>query len=178
MIQKQTVFQPSREEVLYRRYAPQIFTYLLRHLSSQQDAEDLLVEVFLALLEKPSSMELEEQRCAAYLQAIARNKLANYYRQKGGQQFVPLEEIAETTHAPEQVMPEPSVLAHERQAHLRQTVGALPALQQKILHLRFVHGLPHGEIATLLAKSEGAVRMILSRTLKQLRSFHPDYQER
>ncbi len=109
---------------------------------------------------------------------MARNKMVDYYRHKGNQQFVPLEEIAETVYAPESVMPESSALIRERQAHLLQAVDSLPQLQQKVLSLRFVHGLRHGEIATLLAKSEGAVRMILSRTLKDLRNLHPDYEKR
>ena len=178
MLQKHTVSYASQEEAIYRHYAPQIFTYLLRHLPSQQDAEDLLVEVFLAALEKLPASGLDEQRCGAYLQGMARNKMVDYYRRKGNQQFVPLDEIAETTYAPESVMPEPSALVRERRTHLLQAVDSLPPLQQKVLSLRFVHGLHHGEIATLLAKSEGAVRMILSRALKDLRTLHPDYEER
>ena len=37
---------------LYRRYAPGIFAYLYRETSSREDAEDILLEVFLAALER------------------------------------------------------------------------------------------------------------------------------
>ncbi len=40
---------------LYRRYAPVIFSYLRLHVPSYEDAEDLLVEVFLAAFEHAST---------------------------------------------------------------------------------------------------------------------------
>ena len=41
-----------------------------------------------------------------------------------------------------------------------------------ILKLRFVNGLRSPEIASLVGKSETAVRSLLSRTLNQLRMFY------
>ncbi len=46
--------------VLYQRYAPGILTYIRRHISSPEDAEDLLVEVFLAALERNNLLCLNE----------------------------------------------------------------------------------------------------------------------
>lgn len=168
----------ANEKAMYRRYAPQIFTYLLRHVPSRQDAEDLLLDVFLAVLEKLPALNIDERRLAAYIQAVARNKMADYYRQRSHHQLISLEEAAETAYEPEELAPDQLALTHEQYVRLHQAVSALPEPQQTILHLRFGHNLRCGGIARRLSKSEGAVRMMLSRTLRLLRSISPVYEER
>ncbi|MDQ2714814.1 MAG: sigma-70 family RNA polymerase sigma factor [Chloroflexota bacterium] len=176
MAEEHATFERGREEAVYRQHAPQIFAYLLRHVPSPQDAEDLLLEVFLPVLEKLPT--LDERRLAAYLQTVARNKVADYYRQRGKYQFIPLDDIAETTYERDELAPEQIALAHEQGASLQQSVSTLPELQQTILRLRFSHGLRCGEIATRLARSESSVRMMLSRSLKALRDLRSVYEER
>ena len=165
-----------QEEAVYRRSAPQIFAYLLRNVPSHQDAEDLLLEVFQAVLEKSSLVD--GPRLAAYLQAVARNKMVDYYRRRGRHQLVPLEEAEETAYEREELGPERMLLAREQYETLNQAVNSLPELQQTILRLRFGHALRCGEIAKRLSKSESSVRMMLSRSLKRLRNLHSMYEER
>lgn len=176
MAQEYKTSEPFQEEAVYQRYAPQIFAYLLRNIPSHQDAEDLLLEVFQAVLEKLPT--LNKPQLAAYLQTVARNKVADYYRRRGKQQLIRLEEIAETAYEREELAPERVLLTREQNANLYQAVNSLPELQQTILRLRFGHGLRCGEIAKQLAKSENSVRMMLSRSLKRLRSLHSMYEER
>lgn len=169
--------KPSQEEAVYRRYAPQIFAYLLRTIPSHQDAEDLLLEVFQVVCERLPALE-DMPRLAAYLHGVAHHKVVDYYRRRGKHQLIPLEEIAETMYEREEFAPECILLTREQYAHLHQAVSSLPALQQTILRLRFGHALRCGEIAQKLGKSENAVRMMLSRSLKQLRNLHAGYEER
>lgn len=169
--------EPSQEEAVYQRYAPQIFAYLLRNIPSHQDAEDLLLEVFQVVLEQLPTLE-NRPRLAAYLQAVAHNKMVDYYRRRGNQQLIPLEEIAETAYEREELAPEWILLTREQYANLHQAVNSLPELQQMILRLRFGHALRCGEIAKRLSRSESSVRMMLSRSLKRLRSLHSMYEER
>ncbi|MEO7019958.1 MAG: sigma factor, partial [Ktedonobacteraceae bacterium] len=44
--------------VLYQRFAPVLFAFISRKLASREDAEDLLLEVFLAALEHTVFAEL------------------------------------------------------------------------------------------------------------------------
>lgn len=178
MVQEHVAARRAREEEVYRRYAPQVFTYLLRHAPTRQDAEDLLVEVFLAVLEKLPSLDIDERQLAAYVQAVTRNKVADYYRKRGKQQIVPLEAIVETAYELDELAPEQLVLADEQLAGLRRAFNALPELQQTILLLRFVHGLRSRDIAAYLSKSENSVRVMLSRSLKFLRKHRFLNEER
>lgn len=88
MAQEYGTSEQLQEEAVYQRYAPQIFVYLLRNIPSHQDAEDLLLEVFQAVLEKLPALENKPQ-LAAYLQAVAHNKMVDYYRRRGKQQLIP-----------------------------------------------------------------------------------------
>lgn len=165
------------EEAVYRHYAPRIFTYLLRHMPSYQDAEDLLLEVFQIVLEKLPTLDRDEQRLGGYIQTIASRKMADYYRKRGKFQQVPLEEVEEVTDEAAEDGPEQLALAQEQYATLRQAVSALSQPQQVILRLRYAHGLSIAEIATQVARRESAVRMTLSRALKHLRNLYPLYEK-
>lgn len=165
------------EEAVYRRYAPRIFTYLLRHVPSYQDAEDLLLEVFRVVLEKLPILDKDEQRLGAYIQTIASRKMADYYRKHGNSRQISLEEIGEMIDATDEPDPEQLALAQEQYTTLHHAVSALSKPHQDVLRLRYNYGLSIAEIATQLAKPEGAVRMTLSRALKRLRKLYPIYEK-
>ena len=77
---------------LYRHYAPGILAYLRRHLPTQEDAEDLLLEVFLAALEyEPRLATLSDDEHRAWLGTVARNKVIDHHRRAGRRRFLPLE---------------------------------------------------------------------------------------
>jgi RNA polymerase sigma-70 factor (ECF subfamily) len=153
----------------YRLHAPALLTHLRVNMQSREDAEDLLLDVFVAALERESLrvLSLEEQRF--WLWRVARNKLVDYYRKRSLRQHLPLEEARETTYQDGEFVPEWAAQRNEEQRSLREAIEDLPPLQKEVLLLRFVEGLRAPEIARLLGKHDAAVRMILSRTLNLLR---------
>ncbi|GCE10955.1 RNA polymerase sigma factor [Tengunoibacter tsumagoiensis] len=157
---------------LYQRFSSPIFAYLLRQISVREDAEDLLVEVFLAALERPQFFQLSEPEQQAWLWRVARNKAVDYYRRQRRRPQLPLMKIEENTYTDDNEAPEQMYLQQEEFGVLRQHLQKLPLRQQELLLLRFGHGLTCGEIAQIQQRSEGSVRMLLSRTLKVLRSIY------
>src|SRR5438876_755153 len=116
---------------LYRCYAPGILAYLRRHLPTPEDAEDLLLEVFLAALEyeaRLASLSEDEQR--AWLGKVARNKVIDQHRRAGRRHFLPLEK-AENTLEGEEKMPEEMVVRDEEHDSLRSYLQCLSATQQE-----------------------------------------------
>lgn len=156
---------------LYRQHASALLTHLRIHAKSVQDAEDLLLDVFVAALERGSfqTLSLEEQRF--WLWRVARNKLVDYYRKHSLRQHLSLEDASETGGEEGEFAPEWAALHHEEQRNLRAAIESLPPLQKEVLLLRYVNGLRSPEIARLLGKRDTAVRMILSRTLNLLREI-------
>lgn len=157
---------------LYQRHAPAILHHLQLHLPAREDAEDLLVDTFLAAFENKNFQELAENRQRLWLWRVARNKVVDYYRASSRRQMVKLDEVADEIFYDADLEPEQLAERSEEYVSLHQHVHELTPLQQQILRLRFVNGLRCNEIAQRVGKSEGAVRMLFSRTLNALRSIY------
>ena len=164
----------SPAAVLYERYATTVFTYLRRRLPTREDAEDVLLEVFLAAFERNSLSGLAEHERSAWLQQVARNKLSDYYRRARRRSTVGLDEATESLYD-ERFDPERLALQHEDERRLRAAIRQMPPFQQELLRLRFGLDLRCTQIADRLGKGESAIRMALLRTLNLLRSL---YEER
>jgi RNA polymerase sigma factor (sigma-70 family) len=160
---------------LYQDHAQAIFAYLRMRTATREEAEDLLLEVFLAALEQGELLEersLETQR--AWLLKVAAHKIADHYRRSKRRQQVTLEQVAETLYADDAISPEQVALDREEFEQVKALLQRLPGLQQQVVYLRFVYGLSCAEIAEVLGKKEGAVRKLLWRTLNLVRSLRPE----
>jgi RNA polymerase sigma-70 factor, ECF subfamily len=169
---QQSVQDLEQSSALYQRYAPVVFAYLLRQLGSREDAEDVLLEVFLVVLQKGSALEQDEQRVRSWIWTIVRNKVADHFRSFSRHPNIPLADVEETIYERDEQEPEQIVLRREEYAQLRTTLKELPKLQREVLQLRFGHGLSCAEIAQIVSKRESAVRMLLHRSLKLLRNLY------
>jgi RNA polymerase sigma factor (sigma-70 family) len=161
---------------LYQRHAPSILTFIRRHIPSREDAEDVLLEVFLAALESEKLGAFNEGEQLAWLRRVAYNKCIDHYRQNRTS-IVSLEQAMETVFNDEQQAPEQISLRNEEHARLHMSLAALPEAKQHILRLRFAHDLSSPEIARLLNSNAGAIRTMLSRTLNLLRGLYENSDE-
>jgi RNA polymerase sigma-70 factor (ECF subfamily) len=161
----------------YQEHAPQVFTYLRLHLRSKEDAEDLLVEVFLACLESSDFQRLAEPQRRAWLWRVVHHKLIDLYR-KGTvrQRVVTMDGLTQEIYYDDDLSPERLMERSEEYRQLHELVKALPHTQQQVLRLRLVHGLRSKEIASRMGKSEQAIRALLSRALNLLRSTYRQQQ--
>jgi RNA polymerase sigma-70 factor (ECF subfamily) len=157
---------------LYRKYAPGILAYVRSHITSQEDAEDLVAEVFLAAIENATFASLSEKAKQSWLWRVTRNKVIDAYRRSKTRQSVNLDHAAEYLLEDEQFSPENAALRQDDYLDLYMHLHQLPAHQQEILRLRFGQELSCGEIATALKKQENVVRVTLSRSLNLLRKLY------
>lgn len=163
--------EKSDFELLYRRHMPTLLAYVNRHLSSREDAEDLLVEVFQAAFEQFEKLEhMDDRGQLLWLRRVTHNKLVDLYRRTKRRPISSLDEHEESLFAGSEHMPEEVALRKEDYIWLRTHLGQLPASQQDVIRLHFVAGLRCVEIADLLNKRDGAVRMLLARAMNTLRS--------
>lgn len=175
------LLKPSEDDEfyaeVYRRYAPALFAYVYRHICVREDAEDIVFDVFLSLLQNRKYSTFEESKQEAWLWAIVRNKVADYFRHTTRRPQVSIEWMAESLYAGDGYNPEQRSLEHEEYVQLARAVHMLPEHQQEVLRLRFGHGLNSDEIGSVIKKSGAAVRMLLSRTLRHLRNLYKDQAE-
>lgn len=154
---------------LFERYAPALLTHLRLNVQSAEDAEDLLLDIFSAALERDSlrGLSLEEQRF--WLWRVARNKLVDYYRRRSVRRHVRLADFAESIYQDDELAPEWLALRGEEYRDVLEEIKKLPRQQQEVLLLRFAYGLRTLDIARILGKQNSAIRSTLSRTLNRLR---------
>lgn len=156
-------------DALFECYGTPLFTYLRQHTRTREDAEDILLDVFIAAMEDTHFASLAEQAQVAWLWRVTRNKSIDAFRKVGGRHNIPLEHITNTLYANELHDPEHAALQLDNIAQLKDILDTLPAQQQEILWLRFGYDLRSPEIASILGKSALAVRAMLSRTMNFLR---------
>jgi RNA polymerase sigma-70 factor, ECF subfamily len=162
--------ETTRSETLYDRFALPIYTYICQHISNKQDAEDLLMEVFLIAFNNETLASLPAERHLAWLMRVTRNKMIDSYRRLARHQLVSIELAGELEDgAP---TPEEYVDQQERYERLFHALEQLSPLQQRLIWLRHTKSLRFFEIARMFEKSEEAVRQLYSRTLRQLRGIY------
>ena len=170
--------QTEREmTLLYRTYAPGLLAFVRMRIPSEEDAEDLVVDVFLAALANATFPTLSEKEKQLWLWRVTRNKVIDTYRRAKTRQNVTLEQVANGLFEDEKASPEHAALRQEDYMDLYAYLQSLPPLQQQILRLRFGQDLSCREIASVLGKPENVVRVTLSRSLNRLRKIYRRWEE-
>jgi RNA polymerase sigma-70 factor (ECF subfamily) len=151
---------------LYELHVDRIYNYIYYRTGNSGDAEDLTARVFFRAIRHIGNYEDRGVPFSAWLYQIARNLLANWYRDQGRRKMIPLERIAQ------QQSPENPELAAERQEDnqaLLLAIRRLPPDRQELLILKYVERLSNAEIGQILERSEGAIKSLYHRTLLSLR---------
>jgi len=155
---------------LYDRFAPLILHEILQQVAHRQDAEDLLLEVFVAALQSAVLEQLPPERQLAWLRRVSRNKIIDRYRHLATLTLLPLEYAQ--MQEDQELTPEQYSERQERLDWLAHALVQLSPLQQELLRLRYSNELRLAEIAAIMGRSEGAVRKQLARTIRQLQKLY------
>jgi RNA polymerase sigma factor (sigma-70 family) len=158
------------DAILYDRFASTILAYLYQQVSSPQDVEDLLLEVFLAAQSNSTLSGLSPGRQLAWLRRVARNKVIDRYRRRALLTLLPLEQAPEVEDGA--LTPEDQMIRREQYEKLHMLVGQLEPVQQQLIRMRYGNGLSLVVIADILEKPRSTVRKMLERTLSRLRKMY------
>ena len=153
--------------VLYDNYVSGIYRFVLIKVGSKADAEDLTHQVFLNAWQKIGRYISKGFPFSSWLYRIAQNAVIDFYRTN--KKHVDIDAIPEDALSDK---PEfDRQIDNAMQVRLvHSTLKELDQDQQSVLIMRFVNELTNKEVAQALGKSEGAVRVIQHRALKQLRA--------
>lgn len=152
---------------LYTLHFEKVYRYLYYRTSHKETAEDLSEEVFTKAYQKLSSFEGDSKGFQGWVMVIARNLLVDFYRRQN-----PTVSVEELDFLPgNERSPVDALSASDDEKQLLAALGTLPKEQQEVVQLRFIEGYEISDIAKLLNKSEGNIRIIQYRAIKKLREI-------
>ncbi|MGD2057401.1 MAG: RNA polymerase sigma factor [Anaerolineales bacterium] len=152
---------------LYDDLFPGVYGFARIRLPTAQDAEDVVSETFLAVVDRlPEFKWNHAGGFKAWVFQIARSKIANFYRTNG--HIVLGEDSHPRGDKPSSSDVEDIVHRSEMRAALMGAIHRLQPRQEEVVLLRYFGGLRNREIAEVLAINEKTVSAHVSRALKFL----------
>src|SRR5207248_2600810 len=149
-------------EELYLIHFDRIYSYLHVTVGNRHDAEDLTTQTFLKMLESIGKFRWGSAPFSAWLFRIAHNLAMDHFR--ASRRWQPEEDVPEP-EPDESTSAEAGALDAIGRKSMLALIDDLSAEQQQVLTLKFVFGFSNGEAATILGKTEGAVKSLQHRAL-------------
>jgi RNA polymerase sigma-70 factor (ECF subfamily) len=159
--------QGKREalEELYLLHFDRIYSYLHMSVGNRHDAEDLTTQVFVKMLESIGKFRWRSAPFSAWLFRIAHNLAMDHFR--ANKRWQPEEEVPEPDPGEGSAAEEEALESIGRQSML-ELIEKLSHEQQQVLTLKFVFNFSNAEAATILDKTEGAIKSLQHRALASL----------
>ena len=153
---------------IYDSYVNSIYRFIFIKVNSQEVAEDLTSEVFSKswqIFQDKKKKEIKNPR--AFLYTTARHIVIDFYRTNKQDRTLSIEDTKEIEDTRQQLEEREEVRADL--ALIQQGLNKLKEDYQDVIIWRYVDGLSIGEIARILGRKPGAVRVLLHRAMGQLK---------
>jgi RNA polymerase sigma-70 factor, ECF subfamily len=152
-------------EELYLIHFDRIYSYLHVSVGNKHDAEDLTTQTFLKMLESINKFRWQAAPFSAWLFRIAHNLAMDHFR--ATRRWQPEEDVPEPD-ADESTSAETGALESIGRKSMLELIDELSPEQQQVLTLKFVFNFANAEAATILGKTEGAIKSLQHRALVSL----------
>ena len=151
---------------LYDMFFDKMFRFVYYRVGHKEIAEDLTEEVFIRAFNNLSTLD-DASSFESWLYQIARNRIIDYYRTK--KQLLPLDDLENTLEYETNVID--VVNLELQQKTFVKLLKELSPEQQTVIKLKFFDDLSNSEIAALMDKNEGAIRVIQHRAIAKLKEL-------
>jgi len=154
--------------ILYDAYLPPIYRFIYLKVGRKETAEDLTHEVFLSAWQNLKSYAHRGFPFSTWLYKISRNRVIDHYRTSHPAVTLAeeMEEYIELVNAPTDEIDRSLTMET-----IMSAIEKLPEEHQTILIMRFVDDAEPSEIAEVVGKSVGAVRVMQHRALQEVKNI-------
>lgn len=160
----------------YNKQVDKIYRFIYFRVGSEETAQDLASEAFLKLWQSASgggqnlsNRRVKVENPRALLYQIARNLVTDFYRQKPAFEAILTSDHPDFLEIPSQEDLMEKINRESELEQIKEAVKKIPAEQQEAVLLRYLDEMEVKEIAQILNKSEGAVRVLVHRGLESLK---------
>lgn len=176
---------PAALAEFLQQHRGQLLAYIEKHLGDalrrKIEPDDVLQEVSLECMRSLPRQELGDRSLFGWLCQVAERRIVDAHRRFAAQKRAADREVplgtpgGETRQAglinvlvASMTSPSKAFSRNQRQLRVQHALEQLPEELREALRLRYVENLPTKEIAQRLGKTDGAIRVLLSRTLRKL----------
>jgi len=151
---------------LYDELFPKAYGFFFTRTSRREIAEDLAQDIFLKLAEKIGSYDETRGRLVVWFWQMARNMLVDHYRTKKETPFSSYEEGEVEMLS---ITPPPDLDHKLRYRKVQEFLATLSHDERELFELRYVAEMPYKDIAELLGRSEGSLRVAALRIKEKIK---------
>ena len=156
---------PEEFERLYREHATFVYRTALRITRNAEEAEDILQTIFLRLLRRESSPDLQKRPRAYLYRAAVNAALDTIESKRKRSDAADVSGIEAAVHSPD------SSAKERLHQQLHKAIAELNPASAEMLILRYMHNYSDAEIAKMLGKSRGVVAVSLYRSRARLKKL-------
>ena len=150
---------------LYDELLPKAYGFFFTRTGRRETAEDLSQDIFMKLVEKVSYFDETRGRFVSWFWQMAHNMLIDHYREKKEAAFSSFEEYEVEAMA---VTEMPDIDDRLRYREVQKFLATMTEDERELFELRFVAGLAYKDIAHMLGRSEGALRVATLRIKEKI----------
>ena len=158
--------------LLYDHYQASVYRFLFYRTRSTTLAEDLTSETFFRALRSMTGFRWQGKDFGAWLMTIARNLATDHFKSGRTRLEMTTEDMG--AHDDSTDGPELTVLAGLTNEILLKALTELPEEQRDCLVMRFLQGMSIAETAAVLGRSDGAVKQLQLRGVRNLAKLMPE----
>ncbi len=148
---------------MYDKYVDKIYNFVYYRTHHKETAEDLTSLIFIKALENISNYK-KGTNFNAWIYRIARNTIIDHYRTK--REFKDIDDIWDLASSDDLSS---KIDNKETLKKIEKYLNTLKSLQRDVIIMRIWDNLSFKEISKILNKSEGSLKMMLSRSRKELK---------
>jgi len=153
-------------EALFQREWKPIYRLVYRALGDRVEAQDITQEVFIRAMTSLDRFQPTATPFAGYLAVIARNLLRDRWRRR---RLTTVTDTEATQLASTAVGPEQAALIADEHMLLEALLAPLPPDYRSVIQLRVLEERSTDEVAAIMNRSPGAVRVLQHRAIATLR---------
>jgi RNA polymerase sigma-70 factor (ECF subfamily) len=157
---------PEAFGLIYDQFSDKIYRFIYFRVGHKEVAEDILSDTFVKGWQKINQIN-SPQALSGWLYQIAKNNIIDYYRLK--RESIALSEVEEFLEDEADPVDSANLVFQEKK--ILELIELLPKEQQEVIKYRFFEDLSNEEIAYVMSKSEGAIRVIQHRAIAKLKEL-------
>ncbi|MEK7465582.1 MAG: RNA polymerase sigma factor [Patescibacteria group bacterium] len=159
-------------ELLYKKLFHKVFGFAMHRVGNRATAEDITQDIFMKLIEKIDLFDSAKGGFLVWFWQLARNTVTDHLRKARTVSFSDIETGDEEKsfdypdHAPAL---EDAAATNETLRSVYAALASATPEERELFELRFIADLPYSEIAAVTGRSEGTLRVSISRLKQKLK---------